>query len=165
MHHIRARFRLDWHGLHGVSHWSRVLAHTRHLSKLVDAEPEIGQLFAVLHDVERQHDNCDPDHGARAAEYATWLRREAVITLEDDAFALLQFALRGHSFGRTHHDPSVQVCWDADRLDLGRVGVYPEATRLGLDAARDPDYIAYAYAWAQNATTRRAYVAKGCCIG
>jgi uncharacterized protein len=31
----------------------------------------------------------------------------------------------------------LQACWDADRLDLGRVGVTPAAHRLCTDAARD----------------------------
>lgn len=25
--HLRAQFRLDWHGIHGASHWARVKHH------------------------------------------------------------------------------------------------------------------------------------------
>lgn len=32
-------------------------------------------------------------------------------------------ALAYHSDGYTEGDITVQVCWDADRLDLGRVGI------------------------------------------
>jgi uncharacterized protein len=31
----------------------------------------------------------------------------------------------------------MQVCWDADRLDLGRVGIIPKPDRLCTNAARD----------------------------
>jgi uncharacterized protein len=32
----------------------------------------------------------------------------------------------------------VQTCWDADRLDLGRVGIIPRPDRLCTEEARDP---------------------------
>jgi hypothetical protein len=31
---------------------------------------------------------------------------------------------------------TLQACWDADRLDLGRVGITPQPHRLCTDAAR-----------------------------
>jgi uncharacterized protein len=33
-------------------------------------------------------------------------------------------------------DVTVMTCWDADRLDLGRVGMVPEAQYLCTDAAK-----------------------------
>jgi uncharacterized protein len=42
-------------------------------------------------------------------------------------------------------DITVLTCWDADRLDLGRVGIRPAAHRLCTDAARDPAMIEWAY--------------------
>ena len=44
--------------------------------------------------------------------------------------------LSSRQVGATTGDITVQTCWDADRLDLGRVGVYPEPARLCTDAAR-----------------------------
>mgnify|MGYP003330260320 FL=1 len=41
-----------------------------------------------------------------------------------------------HTDGLAEGDLSVQVCWDADRLDLLRVGIRPAAHRLCTDAAR-----------------------------
>lgn len=32
-------------------------------------------------------------------------------------------ACRDHEFGRTSSDPTIGSCWDANRLDLDRVGV------------------------------------------
>jgi len=40
----------------------------------------------------------------------------------------------------------VQTCWDADRLDLGRVGKKPDPLRLCTAAARKPEIISAAYA-------------------
>ena len=42
-----------------------------------------------------------------------------------------------HSDGRVDADVTVQTCWDADRLDLGRVGKRPDPRLLCTPAARD----------------------------
>lgn len=102
---LRGRFRLDWKGIHGASHWSRVRQ-----SGLLPAErigPAVNvrvvELFAFL------HDSCRHDDGLQEAEV------------------------------------TVQVCWDADRLDLGRVGHVPDPGRLCTPAARDKKLIEWAY--------------------
>jgi uncharacterized protein len=38
--------------------------------------------------------------------------------------------------GSTDGDLTVQTCWDADRLDLGRVGICPQSERLCTAAAK-----------------------------
>ena len=50
----------------------------------------------------------------------------------------------GHSEGDTSSNPTIAACWDADRLDLGRVGKPPSARFLSLEAARDPRLMAWA---------------------
>jgi uncharacterized protein len=58
---------------------------------------------------------------------------------------LLALACTLHSDGHTDGDITVQTCWDADRLDLGRVGIRPSARYLCTEAARCGDLIAAAY--------------------
>ncbi|MDP9256978.1 MAG: hypothetical protein M3Q31_10540, partial [Actinomycetota bacterium] len=41
-----------------------------------------------------------------------------------------------HTEGRTTNDPTVGCCWDADRLDLRRLGVRPRARFLSTEAAQ-----------------------------
>ena len=41
-------------------------------------------------------------------------------------------------------DPTVLTCWDADRLDLGRVGITPRAEKLCTSAACNPAVMAKA---------------------
>jgi uncharacterized protein len=52
-----------------------------------------------------------------------------------------------HSEGAVHADPTVQTCWDADRLDLGRVGVMPDAKFLSAHAI---PMINDAYLWSKR---------------
>jgi uncharacterized protein len=58
------------------------------------------------------------------------------VHLDDSQFTLLYEACRLHTDGHTDAAPTVQACWDADRLDLGRVGITPAPHRLCTDAAR-----------------------------
>ena len=40
---------------------------------------------------------------------------------------------------------TILTCWDADRLDIGRVGIRPVADKLCTNAAKDPDFINWCY--------------------
>ncbi len=52
-----------------------------------------------------------------------------------------------HSNGAVDADPTVQTCWDADRLDLGRVGIKPAARYMSPVAA---EHIESAYSWSRQ---------------
>jgi len=51
----------------------------------------------------------------------------------------------GGTHGTSAADATIATCWDADRLDLGRVGTMPRPERLCTEAARDPWVIAWAW--------------------
>ena len=92
---------------------------------------------------ERLNDGTDPEHGPRAAEFARTLQGRA-FRLSATRFKLLHAACAGHTGGRTHPDNTVRTCWDADRLDLGRVGIMPDPSYLCTAAARRPEMIFWA---------------------
>jgi len=140
----RERFVLDLHGIHGPPHWHRVRENGLRVAKYSGADPLIVELFAFLHDCCREDDHGDPWHGERAAEFAQSLRG-SVIHLDDADFMLLYLAIRNHSRGDTRGHVTVQTCWDADRLDLGRVGARPRAERLCTDFAKRERTIEWAY--------------------
>jgi uncharacterized protein len=79
----------------------------------------------------------------RAAEFARTLRGR-LFDLADHEFRLLHRAYAGHTHERTHPDVTVRTCWDADRLDLGRVGITPHPSRLCTEAAKRPELIKWA---------------------
>ncbi len=41
-----------------------------------------------------------------------------------------------HNIGKTSKDRTIGTCWDADRLDLMRVDMYPEVEYLSTRTAR-----------------------------
>jgi uncharacterized protein len=132
---ILQEYRLPWHGCHGISHWARVFENGLRLAEQTAANLEVVQLFAVLHDSRRHNEGFDPKHGPRAAAFAEELRG-LVFELPDPEFRLLHKACAGHTHEQTHPDITIQTCWDADRLDLGRVGITPHPSRLCTDAAK-----------------------------
>lgn len=144
LRHIRARFSLDWQGIHGAPHWGRVLDNGMRLCERTGARTDVVTLFAYLHDSMRREDGTDPDHGPLAADYAVELRG-CCFDIDDRGLSLLIEACRSHSDGLTEADVTIQTCWDADRLDLGRVGRRPDPRRLCTAAARDPAVIEWAY--------------------
>ncbi len=143
IHAILEDYGLPLDGTHGVSHWARVLENGLRLSQETQANIEVVQLFAVLHDSRRINENIDDGHGKRGAELANKLRGK-YFTLSDQDFDLLYIACADHTEGKTDGDITVQTCWDADRLDLGRVRMMPEPTKLCTTAAKDPTILKWA---------------------
>ena len=140
----RKEFRLDWDGIHGAPHWSRVRHNGLLLAEHTGANTRVVEYFAFIHDLGRRNDDYDPEHGLRAAAIAENIAGD-LIELAGDELALLTAACRGHSDGHIEADVTVMTCWDADRLDLGRVGIRPHPKRLCNEAARHPELIAAAY--------------------
>ena len=79
----------------------------------------------------------------RSSETARALRGR-LFDLADHEFRLLYRACAGHTHERTHPDVTIQTCWDADRLDLGRVGITPRPGRLCTEVAKRPEVIKWA---------------------
>jgi uncharacterized protein len=140
---ILTQYRLPLGGLHGLSHWARVLEIGVRLAESTGANAEVVQLFAVFHDSRRINEGWDDGHGRRGAQLAARLRGES-FDLDDDAFDQLYTACAEHTDGRTDGDVTIQTCWDADRLDLGRVGMAVDPRFLGTDAARQREIIRWA---------------------
>lgn len=130
-------------GVHGITHWARVLENGRRLARQVDADPLVLEYFAIFHDARRVNEAIDHGHGRRGFQLARELRG-VTFELDDDRFALLEQACNEHTSGLTMADPSVQVCWDADRLDLFRVGIRPAPVFLCTDAAKDAETLEWA---------------------
>jgi uncharacterized protein len=130
-------------GFHGVVHWARVLENGLRIADANGADREVVTLFALFHDSRRVNEDHDDGHGLRGGELARSLRGK-LVHLDDDRFDLLFEACRLHTDGLTVGDPTLLACWDADRLDLGRVGITPRPSRLGTKAGRS--LLAWAHA-------------------
>jgi uncharacterized protein len=133
---IRDDYVLPWDGCHGVHHWARVYENGIRIAEGNGADAEVVRLFALFHDARRHNEHRDHGHGARGADMALSLRG-SLILLDDSRFEVLDEACRRHTDGATSSEPTLAACWDADRLDLGRVGITPQRRWLSTTAALD----------------------------
>jgi len=140
---VREGYRLQWKGIHGWAHWLRVRQLGLRLAESSGADPRVVELFALFHDARRHNDGLDPGHGARGAALVESLPL-ADLGLDAGKRALLAFACTHHTAGFTEADVTVGTCWDADRLDLWRIGTRPDPSLLCTDAAREPEVIRWA---------------------
>lgn len=137
---VLENFALPLDSIHGPGHWARVLENGMRLAPLTGADPVVVSLFAILHDSRRDNDGRDIHHGPRAAK---WLRT-LDLALSTTQHSLLVRACAGHTTAWRSREPTVATCWDADRLDLGRVGTVTNPWFLSTAAARDPAIMAWA---------------------
>jgi uncharacterized protein len=133
---VTAQFKDGECSLHGPAHWRRVERNGLLLATRSGADVTIVRLFALFHDSRRENDGWDHGHGARGAQYATSLRG-AAFELSDEEFGLLHYACTWHTDGHHHDDPTIATCWDADRLDLGRVGIIPSPEFMSTEFGRE----------------------------
>jgi uncharacterized protein len=122
--------------LHGPEHWRRVERNGLLLATRTGAHSDVVRLFAIFHDSRRLNDGWDPEHGARGAEFASSHRGKS-FQLTDEEFKILHYACVWHTEGMHHDNATIATYWDADRLDLGRVGIVPDSERMCTDFGRE----------------------------
>ena len=133
---VVGQFQLDILGKHGLGHWARVFENGTRLAREVGANENVIQLFALFHDSGRVHELADEGHGVRGSHLANELFFEFDMGISRDELIVLAEACATHTSQAFHKWPTIQCCYDADRLDLARVRVLPDRKRLGSDAAR-----------------------------
>jgi len=134
--HLSQQFLLGLRSIHGPTHWERVETFGLKIAEINGADRTIVRLFAVFHDSRRENESWDPAHGKRGAELATTLRG-TYFDLDDARFETLTHACTYHADGLLHDDPTIGACWDADRLDLPRVGLITDPRLLCTAAAKE----------------------------
>ena len=101
------------------------------------ANVEVVRLFAVLHDSRRVSEDTDPDHGPRAAEFAIDAYGAGCSTCPTTSSGCCTGPAPGTRTSGPTPTSTVQTCWDADRLDLGRVGITPDPRYLGTEVGQE----------------------------
>lgn len=121
---------------HGLSHWERV-EHNGLLLATPECDVTVIRLFAYLHDSCRENDGFDVEHGPRAAKMMEGLRETLLKDLTDEQFRMLQEACRFHTSTQRTGNPTIDACFDADRLDLGRVGITPDPKKMATAKGKE----------------------------
>jgi len=132
--------------LHGPAHWARVHRFALVLAaqlKLPRPQRYCVEVFAWLHDLARVDDGGGRQHAIDGAEQVRTFASQVFPALSEDQVFIVKLAIRHHSDGLTadvaaHQGlfsncawptdlalNTVACCWDADRLDLLRLGREP----------------------------------------
>ena len=123
---------------HGFPHWQRVerngiLLSTENGKIREDINIKVVRFFAYLHDKCRLDNWTDIEHGVRAADMLHTIRDTILKDFTDEDVSLLERACRYHTTELRTGNPTIDVCFDADRLDLGRVGIVPNPKRMATE--------------------------------
>ena len=128
-------YQIGYNSIHGISHWDRVARNADFLWTS-DVNRMVVKAFAYIHDVERVNENDDPQHGPKAAKLVDEIRSSVLSFLNGQEIELLKEACRLHTTTLRTEDATVNACFDADRLDLGRVGITPNPNKMATIQGR-----------------------------
>jgi len=120
--------------IHGIAHWKTVERNGHYLAKFNSADIKVISYFSYFHDCMRENEGEDVKHGLRGAKFAEKSRN--LIDLTDIQFKQLTDACKGHTYGKRPECITINTCWDADRLDIRRVGISPSAEFLFNEEAK-----------------------------
>lgn len=119
--------------LHGLEHWENVERNGVILAQSTGANVRVVRLFAYFHDLCRISDGYDSNHGERVIPILGHARDTLLTGLTDTEFEQLCFACSRHTFGSMSKDVTINTCFDADRLDLTRLGIKPNPERMATE--------------------------------
>lgn len=123
---------------HGLPHWLRVERNGILLSMQngrfrEDVNIKVVRYFAYLHDKCRLNDWSDLEHGIRAADMIPTIRETILKDFTNEEVTLLEKACRYHTTKQRTRILTIDICFDADRLDLDRVGIVPNPQLMATE--------------------------------
>jgi uncharacterized protein len=124
---------------HGFGHWTRVLENGLIIADMNNANKKVIITFSFFHDLARISEEKDSEHGMYGAELLKKYKNE--LRLNKVEFADCYEACENHSTIIHHENKDIATCWDADRLDLMRNGIYPLPEKLNTYVAKQSGII------------------------
>lgn len=118
--------------VYSIKHCDRVADNGKRLF-VPGANPNVIIAFAYLHDIARSDSNSDPGHGERATQIIDEIRRTHLADFSDIEIRLLKDACRLHETAERTGNKTIDICLDADRLDLPRLGIIPTPEQMATE--------------------------------
>jgi uncharacterized protein len=144
--------------IHGQRHWSHVRRlglELGNLLNLTDEQLRCIELFALTHDLARTNDGKNTVHSDDGSYLFVDVAKEVFPLLDGEQRGLIQICIKHHSDGITAEEAylnqsfrhiawreddiinTVGCCWDADRLDLLRLGIEPNGKYMSTSVWED----------------------------
>lgn len=145
-------FELDlYDGYHSIYHWLRVMENGLTIASMNGANKKIIIAFSLFHDSKRVNDDVDLDHGYKGAKYLELLKDK--VNLSKDELTIAIEACKHHNDRKNHNNIDIATCWDGDRLDLMRVGIYPDKDFMSTSQGKEAGLIVFCNSKAHNNIT------------
>jgi uncharacterized protein len=135
-------------GMNGLNHWSRVLENALLLSEYNNANKNIIIAFSLFHKIKRNNEEHDQNEGIKSAEFLRYY--EDQLNLTEEEFDETYLACKNISEYMFHENKNISTCWDAERLDLMRTGLYPKESNMNSDYAKNAGIITWSVKRALN---------------
>ena len=137
--------------IHGVDHWARVCRFGEYLADRINLPPQYSEcvtVFAWTHDLARYDDDGGREHAIAGAKYLDKVIPTVFPLLSGSQISIIRTAIYYHSHGYAADEgqyagwfddlegkkgtilDTMACCWDADRLDLLRIGIEPDPYRM-----------------------------------
>ena len=137
--------------VHGPAHWARVFRFGDLLAEKMQLpleQRQCVQVFAWTHDLARWDDNGGNEHAIAGAGYLDEVVPVLFARLSNEQREVIRTAIRHHAdslavdeayhsgwfehlcWGKSELLNTIGCCWDADRLDLLRLGIEPDGARM-----------------------------------
>ena len=145
--------------IHGVAHWTRVHRYGLLLAdslKLSEKEKIAIALFGFTHDLARTDDGGGNQHSIAGAKYVQYVTDTLFSDFPNSTVDIVKVAIRYHSDGMNAEEALYELpiagssnwsresvlnmigcCWDADRLDLLRLGIMPNESKMSTSYWQD----------------------------
>lgn len=132
----------------GIDHISRVIENGIILSEINGSNLNVIIVYAFFHNIKKKNNEQDIGHAERSANF---LRHyESELNLTEEEFDTVYDACKDHSDILFNENKDIADCWDADRLDIMRKGLYPNKEKLNSIAAKNPGIITWAMKRSMN---------------
>ncbi len=130
--------------IHGYDHWRGVERRGHYIAERNGADKKVVSAFAFTHDIGRTVDSKEPGHGQWSADIIRQFFPPEVFGLDTRQYRQLLEAVAEHDIETARSsDITVQTCWDADRLDLPRLYVFPDKNRLCTEVGKSEETFCY----------------------
>lgn len=127
--------------IHGYDHWKNVEKIGHYIADRNGADKKVISAFAFLHDIGRTDESEESGHGKKSAEL---IEKSFNPDLSDEKQKKLLVAVSEHDKADARSDDiTIQTCWDADRLDLPRVHVFPDKNLLYTEVGKSQETFKY----------------------
>lgn len=138
---VYGKLKISIDSIHGYNHWKNVEKIGHYLADRNGADKTIISFFAFLHDIGREKELNEPRHGEKSVEI---IKKFFKLKLNAAQYEKLLIAISEHDkVDAKSNDITIQTCWDADRLDLPRVGIFPDSKLLYTEIGKSQETFGY----------------------